>query len=161
MRNALRLFALVPLAVLSAQGAAAQPDPCRGIADNKARLACYDRATKAKADPMASPEFTAARIAIGLRLRDPASVNFEKLELRTVTTNRGELRVVCGIVTARNPYGGDMSPRRFVFFTDAKFVLFDDGTESSRYLTDLAVPQACEGPDSVLVQGPSQSRKSR
>lgn len=72
-----------------------------------------------------------ARRAVTASLRDPDSAKISNV--RSVTGAKGQ-RAVCGVVNARNGFGGWAGPSPFMYFTDdgSVYVIGDSATESQR-----------------------------
>jgi hypothetical protein len=98
--------------------ASAQGADCTSIKDDKDRLACFDDAAKQLAkkgdfiveksnEPSEDPIITKARAAVANSLKDPPSARFEGVVLKA--------EAVCGLVNAKNSYGGYVGKTRFVY----------------------------------------------
>ena len=63
------------------------------------------------------PAIQAAKIAVAKTLKDPPTAVFSDLKRATRPNVRGEpTDTVCGLVNAKNSYGGYTGPRGFVYF---------------------------------------------
>lgn len=59
----------------------------------------------------------AIRAAVGEKLKDPYSAVLSDMARRTVPNAKGvPTDVVCGLVNAKNSFGGYVGPRPFVYF---------------------------------------------
>jgi hypothetical protein len=92
------------------------------LADNRRLLACMEGGTSEQSDREPSPsELNMARTLVGEGLREPESARFSKISV--VTKNCTP--VVCGLVNARNGFGGMTGDRSFAvaggtaYFADA------------------------------------------
>jgi hypothetical protein len=94
--------------------ASAQSSPCKTIADDKERLACYDKAAEASTEQNSGPiektpnaadaelsTLTSAELDLQSRLDDPSS--FESLHSRLVDDGRGG-STICITYRARNQF---------------------------------------------------------
>jgi hypothetical protein len=127
----------------------AQQSSCAAVADNKARLACFDSLArhnpKPIADEKATPEddaiATKAKLAVVKKMKD---ADFEKVTtiIRTMRPNVQEepMDTICGYVNAKNSHGGYTGEKPFVYFAQ-------DGTG---YLADASNPEGMT--DSMIYQ---------
>jgi hypothetical protein len=69
--------------------------------------------------PRDDPVIQAAKAAVAKNLKDPPSAVFSDLKRAMRPNVRGEpMDTVCGLVNAKNSYGGYNGPRGFVYFVD-------------------------------------------
>jgi hypothetical protein len=118
----MRILGIVALALLLAASTAHAAN-CKVIQDATERLACFDKAPSAPKPHAAqskgaiapAEDFTAAKAAIGSKLKDQMSAQWAGLF--KVKTKDGEF--VCGAVNSKNSYGGYVGSRGFIF--DVRF----------------------------------------
>lgn len=89
--------------------AVAEQANCRAIADDAARLKCFDAqqptaapAAQPKASPTEDPLLTRAKVAVRRQLRDPDSARFQDIKFKTVAGKKG----LCGQLNAKNAASG-------------------------------------------------------
>jgi hypothetical protein len=80
--------------------------------------------------PHDDPAVKAAKVALAKSLKDPPSAVFSELKHATRPNVRGEpLDTVCGLVNAKNSFGGYTGPRGFVYFVNDGAVNIAEGSE--------------------------------
>jgi hypothetical protein len=149
------LFALA-LHALSAPAATAQSfDDCKKIIGAIERLDCFDKLPSNAApksptgqpnQPPSKPTLSAdeqliakARAAVTRQLRDPSSAQFRDLKVKSA---QGGKKGVCGLVNAKNAFGGLTGPQMFSFDGEHAYLLITDagtGNSSSMGADILAV----------------------
>lgn len=105
---------IAALAVLAVASTAANAADCKSITDPQARLACFDKATKAppKAKKAHVDDYGAAKEAMARKLNDPTSAQWRDL-FTVKTPDLGE--VVCGMVNSKNRMGGYVGFTGFIY----------------------------------------------
>lgn len=121
---------------------------CKTMADPAARLSCYDKAssptqktsTKRPADPYAEIKSDIART-----LKDPPSAIFSELNRAIRPNMRGEpTDTVCGLVNAKNSYGGYTGAQKFVYFPATKRVHIAGGAGSMPEMDGIVANNFCK-----------------
>lgn len=105
------------------------------------------QAPKAKAPPsIPEPIMAALKAAAGGKLKDPYSVQFERMTRATRPNVRGEpTDVVCGYFNAKNSYGAFTGARPFIFFVATKDFSFSTGDAADRIIMPEMLKTFCSG----------------
>jgi hypothetical protein len=87
-----------------------------------------------------------AKSTITSRLKDPESARFSDVSYKTSPNARGEpTDVVCGMVNAKNSYGGYTGAKPFVYFVDRREPHMADGVGFDAELGGTIYKNFCAG----------------
>jgi hypothetical protein len=114
------------LVFLAAPIAQAHSADCSAIQDARARLACYDAASKSRAAKKPAPdEFAPAKQAMLRKLSDPDSARWA--DLFHVDGGAADGAIICGKVNSKNQMGGYAGMTGFVYLPqfDQSILMFN------------------------------------
>jgi hypothetical protein len=108
---------------------------CISIDDSLARLNCYDRVLRNKAD--VNPLFEKAKTAIIKKLKDPESARFSSLEEKSALDFKNNpVQVVCGQINAKNSSGGYTGNHEFYYIVQGDRAFIFLGSNISQDMID-------------------------
>ena len=109
---------------------------CTAIADDQARLACFDKASRPQPKDQKHEAFIAsAKATLASLLKDPESVRWRNVYAVGVQREEG----ICGEMMAKNSYGAYTGWKRFVGrVLPTPDIFIDTGDATSKLIIDAA-----------------------
>jgi hypothetical protein len=125
-------------------------EACKKLTADAERLACFDKvpATPSVQKPSAvkldDPVLAKMRAAVASKLKDPESARFTETKRAMRKNARGELvDTVCGMVNAKNSYGGYTGAKPFVYLVARNTGYIVDGSEVDGVIAEMAFKNIC------------------